>query len=64
MSDKVEPKVGEVWENIFDYSRTKILSVKYSDIWNCTCVKYVKDDHTRELIKPIKLFLGTYTKIL
>ena len=63
MSDKVDPKVGEICENIFDYRRVTILKLKYDEEWDCMFVKYVKDNHNRDLIKPINLFKSTYKKL-
>lgn len=63
MSDKVIPQPGEVWVSIFDDRRATILKIKYSEDWECNCVKYVKEGYNRDLLKPVHLFLGTYKKL-
>lgn len=60
-SDEIIP--GEVWVSIFDNRRVTILKLKYDEEWDCTCVKYVKDNHNRDLIKPVNLFKSTYKKL-
>lgn len=58
-----EVREGEVWENIFDKRRIKVLSCKYYEPFGTTAVEYVKDGLPNKVKKPLNVFLRSYVKI-